>query len=140
MIVPGLVLGAFLLSVLGIFAAIFVPWHERVQRREFALAENSIDTAARLDAALANQRALRIAELQRRMTERDPLPRALVGLALIMQLAALAVDHLAHPTIAVMNVAPAFLVVAAGTARRRRARRELARYLRDQPTSRNRTI
>jgi Flp pilus assembly protein TadB len=134
MVVPGLVLGAFLLSMLGIIAALFVGARERIMRRESALCESTIDTAARLDAALAIQRSLRIAELQRRVAAKSRWPYALAGLALIMQLAALAADHLAHPSIAVMCVAPAGIVFTVVAARRRRAQRELSRYFRNQAT------
>jgi hypothetical protein len=74
-IVAGLVLGAVLLPILGI-----------------------IDTAAQLDAAMAIQRSIRIAELQRRMTGRNYWSYALLALAFVLQIAALAVDHLAHPS------------------------------------------
>ncbi len=134
MIVPGLVLGAFLLSMLGIIAALVVRQRERVTGRESALGASTIDTAAGLDAALAIQRSLRIDELQRRVADKSRLPYALVGLALILQLAAMAADHLAHPSIAVMSVTPACVVLTADAARRRRAQRELYAYLRNRAT------
>jgi hypothetical protein len=64
MIVTALVLGAVLLSIFGIIAS-FIP-----QRRVLVPDDGSIDTAAQLDAAIVVQRALQVAELQRRMTDR----------------------------------------------------------------------
>jgi hypothetical protein len=126
MFVTALVLAAVLLSILGLIASFIT------QRRVLALDESSIDTAAQLDAALATQRALRIAELQRRTSERNHLPYALLGLAFLMQIVALAVDHLAHPSIAVIGIVPAFFtVLTARAARRRYAQRKLDTYLRE---------
>jgi hypothetical protein len=131
MIVTGLVLGAVLLSILGIIAAFIA------QRRVPEIDEGSIDTAARLDAVMAIQRSVRIAELQRRMTDRNYWSYALLGLAFLMQMAALAVDHLAHPSIAVINMVPAlFIVFTARASRRRYAQRQLDTYLRSEPSSR----
>jgi hypothetical protein len=101
-----------------------------------AFDESSIDTAARLDAAMAIQRATRIVELQRRTTESNYLPYALMGLAFLMQIVALAVDHLAHPSIAVIGTVPAlFTVLTARASRRRYAQRQLDTYLRSEPSS-----
>jgi hypothetical protein len=131
MIVTGLVLGAFLLSVLGLTASSIT------QRRVVALDESSIDNAAQLDAAMAIQRSIRMAELQRRMTDRHYLSYALLGLAFLMQMVALAVDHLAHPSIAVTSIVPAlFIVLMARASRRRYAQRQLDTYLRSEPPSR----
>jgi hypothetical protein len=131
MIVTGLVLGAALLSILGIIAALFT------QRRVLALDQSSIDTATQLDAAMAIQRSMRIAELQRRMTDENYWSYALLGLAFLMQMAALAVDHLAHPSIAGISIVPAvFIVMAARASRRRYAQRQLDTYLRSEPSSR----
>jgi hypothetical protein len=130
MIVTALVLGAVLLSILGLIASFFT------QRRVLALDESSIDTPAQLDAAMAIQRAIRIAELQRRMTDRTYLSYALLGLAFLMQIVALAVDHLAHPSIAVIGIVPAFFtVLTARASRRRYAQRQLDTYLRSEPSS-----
>jgi hypothetical protein len=131
MIVTALVLGAFLLSILGLIASC-IP-----QRRVLAPDESSIDTAAQLEAAMAIQREIRIAELQRRMTDRNVLSYSLLGLAFLMQIAALAVDHLAHPSIAVIGIVPAFFtVLTARASRRRYAQRQLDTYLRTAPSSR----
>jgi hypothetical protein len=130
MIVTALVLGAVLLSILGLIASFIT------QRRVHALDESSIDTAAQLDAARAIQRAIRIAELQRRMTDRNYLSYALLGLAFLMQIVALAVDHLAHPSIAVIGIVPAFFtVLTARASRRRYAQRQLDTYFRSEPSS-----
>jgi hypothetical protein len=127
MIVTGLVLGAVLLSILGLMASF------TTQRRVVALDESSIDNAAKLDAAMAIQRSIRMAELQRRMTDRNYLSYALLGLAFLMQIVALAVDHLAHPSIAVISVVPAFFIVLMARASRRRyAQRQLDTYLRSE--------
>ena len=129
MIVNGLVLGAVLLSILGIIASFIT------QRRVLALDESSIDTAAQLDAAMAIQRSIRNAELQRRMTDRNYWSYALLGLAFLMQIAALAVDHLAHPSIAAVSIVPAFFIVLTARASRRRyAQRQLDTYLRSEPS------
>src|ERR1700722_16142573 len=131
MIVTALVLGAVLLSILGLIASLFT------QRRGRLLDESSIDTPAQLDAAMAIQRAIRIAELQRRMTDRNHLSYALLGLAFLMQIVALAVDHLAQPSIAVIGIVPAFFtVLTARASRRRYAQRQLDTYLRSEPSSR----
>jgi hypothetical protein len=125
MIVTALVLAAVLLSIFGLIAS-FIP-----QRRVLAFDESSIDTAAQLDAAMAIQRATRIAELQRRTTESNHLSYALLGSAFLMQIIALAVDHLAHPSIAVIGIVPAFFtVVTARASRHRYAQRQLDTYLR----------
>ena len=131
MIVTALVLGAVLLCILGLIASFFT------QRRVLALDESSIDTAAQLDAAMAIQRAIRIAELQRRMADRNYLSYAFLGLAFLMQIVALALDHLAHPSIAVIGIVPAFFtVLTARASRRRYAQRQLDTYLRSEPSSR----
>jgi len=131
MIVTGLVLGAVLLSILGLIVSFIT------QRRMLALDVSSIETAARLDAAMAVQRLIRIAELQRRVTDRNYLSYALLGLAFLMQIVALSVDHLAHPSIAVIGIVPAFFIVSTARASRRRyARRQLDTYLRSEPPSR----
>jgi hypothetical protein len=131
MIVSALVLGAVLLSILGLIASFIT------QQRVLALDESSIDTAAQLDAAMAIQRATRIAELQRRTTESNYLPYALIGLAFLMQIVALAVDHLAHPSIAVIGIVSAFFtVLTARASRRRYAQRQLDTCLRSEPSVR----
>jgi hypothetical protein len=127
MIVTGLVLGAALLSVFGIVAAFIT------QRRSLAFDDRSIVTAAHLDAAIEVQRSIRKAELQRRMTGQNYWAYALLGLALLMQVAALAIDHFAHPSIAVISVGPAaFNVLASRASQRRYAQRQLDRHLRYQ--------
>jgi hypothetical protein len=131
MIVSGLVLGAVLLSILGLIASFIT------QRRAVAPDESSIDNAAQLDAAMAIQRSIRMAELQRRMTDRNYLPYALLGLAFLMQIVALAIDHLAHPSIAAISIVPAFFIVMMARASRRQyARRQLDTYLRSERSSR----
>ena len=129
MTVTVLVLGAALLSIFGLLAS-FIP-----QRRVPALDESSIHTATQLDAAISIQRAVRVAALQRRMTDSNYLSYLLLGLAFLMQMAALAADHLAHLSIAVICIVPAFFtVLAARASRRRYARRQLDAYLRSQPS------
>ncbi len=131
MIVTALVLGAVLLSILGIVASFFT------RRRVLALDENSIDTAAKLDTAMAIQRAIRIAQLQRRMTDGNYLSYTLLGCAFLMQMVALVIDHLAHPSIAVMGITPAyFIVLTARASRRRYAQRQLEAFLRSERSPR----
>jgi hypothetical protein len=80
---------------------------------------------------MAMQRSMRIAELQRRMTARSYWVYALFGLAFLMQMAAIAVDRLAHPSIAAMSILPAFFIVVTGRAARRRdVKRQLDAYVR----------
>jgi len=125
MIVTAFVLGAVLLSILGIILS-FVT-----RRRTRVPDESSIDTVAQLDAALAIQQAIQIAELQRRMTDRSYLAHALFALAILMQIIALVLDHFAHPSIAAMGILPGFvIVVMARASRRRYAQRQLEAYLR----------
>jgi len=127
MIVTGLVLGAVLLSIVGVVAS-FIS-----RQRVLALDERVIDTAAQLEAAMAIQRSIRIAELQRRMAARNYWPCALLGLAFLMQIAALSVDRLAHPSIAVISILPAFFIVSASRAsQRKNAQRRLDTYLRSE--------
>ena len=130
MIVETLVLVAALLSIIAIIVS-FIP-----QRRVLALDERQIDTATQLDAAMAIQRSKRIREFQRRVNHRNAWPYALLSLAFLIQMAALAVDHLAHPSNAIINVLPAFCIVfAIRASRRRNAKRQLDRYVRSEPSS-----
>ena len=120
MIVALLVLGAVLLALTGI-AISFVR-----QRPTPEFDETGIRTSAQLDAALSIQRSRRIAELQRRMTEKNYWSYVLFGLAFLMQMTALAVDHLAHHSIAAITILPAFFtLLTARAARRREAQRQL---------------
>ena len=124
MTVAMLVLGTALLCILGLLAT-FMP-----QRRVPGLDESSISAAEQLDVARAIQRKMRIAELQRRVANRNWLAYALLGMALLMQIAALAADHLAHPSIAAVSVVPAFFIVLSAQASRRRdAQRQLKEIL-----------
>lgn len=133
MIVVLLVLVAGLLSILAVIVS-FVP-----QGRVSALDQSGINTAAQLDAALAIQRSKRIAELQQRMANRNNWPYALLVLAFLMQMGALAVDHLAQPSIAAASLLPAFCFVLASRASRRRyAQRQLDTYLRTEPSPQTR--
>jgi hypothetical protein len=130
MIIETLVLMAALLSIIAVIVS-FVP-----QRRVLALDVSQIDTATQLDAAIAIQRSKRIREFQRRMDDRNAWPYALLSLAFLMQVSALAVDHFAHPSNAVINVLPAFcIVLAIHASRRRNAKRQLDTYLRSEPSS-----
>jgi hypothetical protein len=131
MTVTALVLGAVVLSMIGIIAAYIS------QRRVPALDERSIDNAAQLDAALAIQRSIRIAELQRRVTEENYWSFALLGVAFVMQITALALDHLTHPAIAAISILPSFfLVLTIRGSRRKYAQRQLDTYLRNESSSR----
>lgn len=114
MIVASLVLMAFLLSIIALVVS-FVR-RPRVPASDV----KGIFSAAQLDAALDMQRKRRLEELQRRATDRNPWPYALLGLALLMQIAAIAADHLAHPAIAGISILPAFCIVLAVRASQRR--------------------
>jgi hypothetical protein len=130
MILALLVLVAFLLSMIAVIVS-FIP-----QQRVSALDQSGIDTAAQLDAAMAIQRWNRITELQRRMTDRNFWPYALLGLAFLMQMAALAMDQLAHLSITVISVLPVFCIVLAIRASRRRyTQLQLDAYVRSEPSS-----
>lgn len=130
MIVTGLVLAAMLLCVIGIIVS-FIP-----QRSPPLLDESAIHTVEQLNAALAIQRSTRITALQRRMTERNYWSYGLLALAFLMQIAALAADRLTHPSIALINMLPAFFIVLAARASRRKyAQRQLDTYRRGEPSS-----
>jgi len=130
MIVASLVLGAVLLAITGIVVSLIPP------RRAFGLDDSEIRTAAQLDTAMAIQRSMRIAELQRRMADRRFWPCALFGLAFLMQMTALAVDRLAHPSITAITILPAFFIVmTARAARLRDAQRQLGAYLKSESSS-----
>jgi hypothetical protein len=130
LIVELLVLGTTLLALTGL-AISFVQ-----QRPAQGFDESGIRTAAQLDAALSIQRSMRIAELQGRMTERNHWSYVLFGLAFLRQMTALAVDHLAHPSIATITILPAFFVVlTARAARRREAQRKLESCIASPPVA-----
>lgn len=127
MIVTMLVLLAALLSILGVIVS-FVRKSQRVESDESGIA-----TRAQLDAAIAMQRAKRIAELQMQVNDRNYWSEALVGVAVIMQGTAFVVDHFSHPSVVAMGALPAAAVVMVSRASRRRyAQRELARYVRNK--------
>jgi hypothetical protein len=70
------------------------------------------------------------------MNDRNVWPYALLSLAFLMQVSALAVDHFANPSNAVINVLPAFCIVfAIRASRRRNAKRQLDTYVRSEPSS-----
>ena len=120
MIITSLVLVAVLLSIIAVVVS-FIP-----SRRLSAIDESAITDPAQLDAAIAIQRSNRIAELQRRTTKKNYWPYALLGIALLAQMAALAVDRFAHPSITAISILPALSVVFTRQASRRRyAKREL---------------
>src|ERR1700749_1509247 len=120
MIVALLVLGAVLLALTGIV----ISFARQRPTPEFD--ETGIRTSAQLDVALSIQRSTRIAELQRRMTERNYWSYVLFGLAFLMQMTALAGDHVAHHSIAAITILLAFFtVLTARAARRREAQRQL---------------
>jgi hypothetical protein len=120
-----LVLGAVLLALVGV-AISFVR-----QRPTPEFDETGIHTSAQLDAASSIQRSTRIAELQRRMTERNYWSYVVFCLAFLMQMTALAVDHLAHYSIAAITILPAFFtVLTARAARRREAHRQFESFTR----------
>jgi hypothetical protein len=119
-IVTMLVLAAVLLAVLGIIVSL-IP-----SRSVSGVDESCIHTAEDLDAAMAMQRSMRMAELQRRMTNRNYWSYAIFGLAFLMQMTAFAVDRFAHPSIAAITILPGFFIVlTARAARRRDAQRQL---------------
>jgi hypothetical protein len=130
-IVSLLVLAAGLLSITALLVS-FIP-----QRRVPALDQSGIDTAAALDDALTIQRSMRITALQRRLTDRSYWSYALLGLAVLMEMAALGVDHFTHLSIAGIGVLPAcFFVSTFRASRRRDAQHELDIYVRCEPSSR----
>jgi hypothetical protein len=120
MFVTILVLAAVLVAIAGIVVS-FVP-----SRSVSEVDEGGIHTAKDLDAAMAMQRSMRIAELQRRVANRNYWSHGLLGFAFLMQVAALAVDRFAHPSIAGITILPAFFIIlTARAARRREALRQL---------------
>ena len=125
MIVTILVLAAVQLAILGIVVSLIPPLQVS------GIDESGIHTAEDLDTAMAIQRSMRVAELQRRMANRNYWSYALFGLAFLMQMTAFAVDHFAHPSIAAITILPGFFtVLTARAARRRDAQRQLDTFIR----------
>jgi hypothetical protein len=119
-IVTILVLAAAVLALLGIIVSLIPP------RPVSGVDESCIHTAEDLDAAMAIQRSMRVAELQRRMANRNYWSYALFGLAFLMQMTAFVVDRFGHPSIAAITILPGFFtVLTARAARRRDAQRQL---------------
>src|SRR6202049_2259524 len=112
-----LVLAAVLLAIVGIVVSLIPP------RPVSGVDESGIHTAEELDAAMAYQLSMRIAELQRRMANRNYWSYALFGLAFLMQMTAFIVDHFAHPSIAAITILPGFFAVLTARAARRREER-----------------
>jgi hypothetical protein len=124
------VLAAVLLAILGIIVSFIRP------PPVSGVDESGIHTAEDLDAAVAIQRLMRIAELQRRMASRNYWSYALFGLAFLMQMTALAVDHFAHPSIAAITILPGFFtVLTARVSRRRDAQRQFDTFTRNGRSS-----
>lgn len=120
MIVAMLVLVSVLTALIGIAFSFFRP------RPISAIDESEIRTAQQLDAAMTTQRSIRVAELQRRMVNRDYFVYAIFGLALLIQLTAYAVDHFSHPSIMAISILPGFFTgLTVRSARRRDAQRQL---------------
>lgn len=125
MIVTMLVLAAVLLAIVGIIVSLIPP------RQVSGVDESGIHTAEELDAAMAIQRSMRMAELQRRMANKHYWSYALFGIAFLMQMTAFALDHFAHYSIAAITILPGlFAVVTARAARRREAQRQLDTFIR----------
>ena len=124
MIVTMLVLAAVVLTILGIVVSLMPP------RPVSGVDESSIHTAEQLDAAMAIQRSMRIAELRRRMANRNYWSYGLFCAAFLMQMTAFIVDHFAHPSIAAITILPGFFtVLTARAARRREAQRQLDTFV-----------
>jgi hypothetical protein len=122
------VLAAGLLSITAIVLS-FIPL-----RTVSAVDSTGIDTVAALDEALATQRSMRIAALQQRMIDRSNWSYALLGIALLLQIAALVLDRFTHIAIAVIGILPPFFIVfAACASRRRETQHQLDAYLRSHP-------
>ena len=130
MIVTVLVLAAVLLAIVEIIVSLIPP------RPVSGVDESGIHTAEELDAAVAIQRSMRMAELQRRMANRNYWSYALFGVALLMQMTAFALDHFAHYSIAAITILPGFFTaVTARAARRRDAQRQLDTFIRSETSS-----
>ena len=114
MIVTMLVLAAVVLAIIGI-AVSLIP-----SRRSSGIDGSEMHAAEEMDAAMAMQRSMRIAELQRRLTTGNYWSYALFGLALLTQITALVVDHFAHPSIAAITILPGFFIALTARAARRR--------------------
>jgi hypothetical protein len=125
MIVTMLVLAAVLLAIVGMVVSFIPP------RTVSGVDESGIHSAEELDAAMAIQRSTRMAELQRRMANKHYWSYALFGIAFLMQMTALALDHFSHYSIAAITILPGlFIVVTARAARRREAQRQLDTLIR----------
>jgi hypothetical protein len=120
MIVTMLVLAAVLLAIVGIVVSLIPP------RPVSGVDESGIHTAEDLDAAMAIQRSMRMAELQRRLANKNYWSYALFGVAFLMQMTASALDHFTHYSIAAITIVPGvFAAVNACAARRRDAQRQI---------------
>jgi hypothetical protein len=130
MFVTMLVLIAVLLAIVGMVVSLIPP------RPVSGVHESGIHTAEDLDAAMAIQRSMRIAELQRRMARKNVWSYALFGVALLMQMTAFALDHFAHYSIVAITILPGvFTAVTARAARRRDAQRQLDTFIRSGKAS-----
>lgn len=117
-----------LVACLFCLAAIMMSFYS--QRYPFRSDENSVNSPAALDAAIAMQRSKRIADLRQRATAHNYVAYTLVGAAFLAQIAALATDHFAHASISAVSILPAMAAVFVGQAAKRRlARQELKAYL-----------
>jgi hypothetical protein len=120
-----------LIACLFCLAAIVTSFFSR--RQPSHSDENAINSPTALDAAIAMQRSRRIAELRERATGHNYVAYALVGAAVLAQIAALATDHFAHASISAVSILPAMAAVFVGQAAKRRlARQELKAYLNGQ--------
>jgi hypothetical protein len=120
-----LVLAAVLLAITGILVSLIPP------RPAPSVDESNIHTAEHLDTAMAIQRSMRIAELRRRIANRNYWSYALFGLAFLMQMAAFAFDHFAHSSIATITILQGiFIALTARASRRRDAQRQLDTFIR----------
>jgi hypothetical protein len=134
-IVTILVLAAVVLAILGIIVSLIPP------RPVSGVDENDVHTAEDLETAMAIQRSMRVAELRRRVANRNYWSYALFGLAFLMQMTAFAVDRFAHPSIAAITILPGFFtVLAARAARRRDAQRQLDTFTGSERSSANRLL
>jgi hypothetical protein len=131
MIVTMLVLAAVLLAIVGIVVSLIPP------RPVSGVDESGIHTAEELDAAIAIQRSMRMAELQRRLVNRNYWSYALFGVAFLMQMTAFALDHFTHYSIAAITIFPGvFAAVNARAARRQDAQRQIDTLIKSGTASR----
>jgi peptidoglycan/LPS O-acetylase OafA/YrhL len=121
-----------MLALAATLVILFSPFVASIRERRLVQRDESvIATPKQLDIAIAKQRAERLIELERRVTERSYWPEAVIGVAAILLVIALVEDRFSHPWIVSIVLPAVGAIVGARVSRRRLAQRELEQYRRD---------